>query len=88
MQFASWQHVKRQASDARDSGDAIEPLPSSGVWRERMNASIQGAEQLEGIVIDLVRAELRGKETSELSDRLYDTVRQIWPWDYGTTDPG
>lgn len=75
MRFTMWQAVKRQASEARESGKSSEQSTSSGEMRELMNQGIELAESIENALIDLIRAELQGKDTAGPSKRISALVR-------------
>jgi hypothetical protein len=75
MRFMLWQTAKQQASEARESGKSSEQSRSSDEMRELMNQGIEHAEKIENVLIDLVRAELQGKDTAEPTNRLSALVR-------------
>jgi len=63
MRFMTWQIVKQRASAARESGNILEEPRSSGELRELMQQGLEGAEEVESALIELIRAELHGEDT-------------------------
>lgn len=79
MHFSMWQHVKKEASAARESRAALQQERSSGELREIMNQALELSEKIENSLIDLIRAELKGEETTKIVEHL-NHLTEHEPW--------
>ncbi len=80
MRFMAWQSARQRASKARESGNVWQRLQSSGELRELMDQGLEGAEKVESALIDLIRAELQGKDTARLAERIGAVARDYRMW--------
>jgi hypothetical protein len=85
MNFSLWQMIKKEAAAARESGIGLHQERSSGELREIMNQALEISEKIENSLIDLIRAELKGEDTTKLAERL-DKLARHQPWAFMTDE--